>query len=92
MEIHAADSVIDYTLPGAAAGLVCCFANRFAQIVTVDPADGVDTIILDGTALTAGNAIDSPGTAGDQICLIGLDATNWWSSGRVNTWVDGGAD
>ncbi|MGI9296633.1 MAG: hypothetical protein ACR2QC_01885 [Gammaproteobacteria bacterium] len=92
MRINADSGVIDYTLPPAEAGLNICFYSQFASIVTVDPDDTADTITLDGTALAAGNAIDSPGTAGDFICLLAIDATNWLTLGRSGTWVDGGAD
>lgn len=84
--------VIDYTLPGAAAGLECCFYDIAGGVITVDPTDAADTIYLNGTALTAGNAIDSPGAAGDSICLMSLDATRWITINRVGTWIDGGAD
>ena len=66
--------------------------HRDRLLVFADPDDAADTIVLDGTALTAGNAIDSPGTAGDFMCLLAIDATLWLSLGRSGTWVDGGAD
>ena len=50
------------------------------------------TITLDGASLTAGNAIDSPGTAGDFVCLLAVDATNWLVLGKSGTWIDGGTD
>lgn len=92
MRINNDNDVIDYTLPPAEAGLNICFYSRYAAVVTIDVDDGVDVIILDGTALTAGYAIDSPGTAGDFICLSCIDATYWITLGRSGTWVDGGAD
>lgn len=85
--------VIDYTLPGAAAGLNCCFhAGGNAFVVTIDPVDGTDTIFLDGATVGAGDAIDSAGGAGDHICVKGVDATNWMTDNRLGTFVDGGAD
>jgi hypothetical protein len=86
------DDVIDYTLPGAEAGLECCFISMFARVVTVDPVDGTDTIYLNGDTVGAGDAIDSPGTTGDHICVLGLDATRWVTMNMYGTWVDGGAD
>jgi hypothetical protein len=87
------DDVIDYTLPSAVAGMSICFYDNAAngQVVTVDSAAG-DIIVLDGTALDAADAIDSPGDRGDFICLLAIDATNWISLGMNGTWVDGGAD
>jgi len=67
------------------------YAGGFAQVITIDVADGVDIIYLDGVALTAGYSIDSAGGAGDFICLIAVDATNWHTLGRSGTWIDGGA-
>lgn len=86
------NDVIDYTLPDAVAGQSCVFQSLFAQVVTVDCFDTNESIVLDGTALTAGNAIDSPGTAGDYILLVAISSTQWVSMGRSGTWIDGGAD
>lgn len=82
--------VIDYTLPGAAAGLVVMFYDIGGGVITIDPVDATDTIYLNGTALTAGYAIDSPGAVGDFICLIAIDDTRWITAGRSGTWIDGG--
>ena len=84
--------VIDYTLPSVEAGLVVMFYDIGGGVITIDPYDGTDTIYLNGTALTAGNAIDSPGAVGNFICLIGLDDTRWVTVGRSGTFIDGGAD
>ena len=84
--------VIDYTLPAAEAGLVVMFYDIGGGVITIDPYDGTDTIYLNGTAITAGYAIDSPGVVGDFICLIAIDATRWLTAGRSGTWVDGGTD
>jgi len=93
INLNGDDDAIDFTLPVAAAGLVCCFdAYLYSQVITVDPADGADTIILNGVALTAGYAIDSGGVAGEQFCLIGLDATYWRVINGTATISDGGAD
>lgn len=92
-----ATSDTTYTLPAAAAGMAACFYDNGAGTggITIE-IDGSDVIILDGTALTAGNTIDSPGVAGDGangdfICIMAIDATNWVTLGRSGTWVDGGA-
>ena len=84
--------VIDYTLPGAAAGLVVLFYDIGGGVITVDPVDGTDTIYLDGATVGAGDAIDSPGAVGNFICLIAIDDTRWITVGRSGTWIDGGAD
>jgi len=84
--------VIDFTLPGAEAGLVMMFYDIGGGVITIDPVDGTDTIYLNGTSVGAGDAIDSPGAVGDFICLMAIDATRWVTVGRSGTWIDGGAD
>lgn len=83
-----------FELPTGAVGLGCCFfAGTYAQVLTIDVEETADTdvIELNGTALAGGNAIDSGGTAGEMICLE-HDGVNWFNTGRVGVWVDGGAD
>jgi hypothetical protein len=84
--------VIDFTLPGAAAGLVVLFYDIGGGVITVDPVDGTDEIYLNGTSVGAGDAIDSPGAVGDFICLMAIDDTRWVTVGRSGVWIDGGAD
>ena len=84
--------VIDFTLPGAAAGLIVMFYDIAGGVITIDPVDDTDTIYLNGTSVGAGDAIDSPGAVGDFICLMAIDAARWVTVGRSGTWVDGGAD
>lgn len=92
VRINNDNDVIDYTLPPAEAGLNICFYSRYAAVMTIDCDDGADTIVLKGTALTAGNAIDSAGGAGDFVCLLCIDATYWLTLGMSGTFIDGGAD
>ncbi len=92
MRVNNDADVIDYTLPPAAVGLSVCFYGIAAGVITIDPYDGTDTIYLNGTSVGAGDAIDSPGAAGDFICLMALDDTRWITLGRSGTWVDGGVD
>ena len=67
-------------------GLIHLFGHVFS-----DAAAG-DVIWLDGTALAAGNAIDSPGDTGDYIALWAINDTDWFAMGTRGTWIDGGAD
>jgi len=85
-------NVIDFTLPGAVAGLVMMFYDIGGGVITIDPVDGTDTIYLNGTTVGAGDAIDSPGAVGNFICLMAIDDTRWITVGRSGTWIDGGAD
>lgn len=93
-----ATSDTDYTLPGVEAGMSACFYDNGGGTggIIIDAADG-DEILLNGTSVGAGDAIDSPGVAGDGangdfICIMGIDTTYWITFGRSGTWVDGGAD
>jgi len=83
--------VIDFDLPTAEAGLTVLIGANATGVITIDAAAG-DIIVLDGTALDAADAIDSPGARGDFIVLQALDATTWMMLGRSGTWVDGGTD
>jgi len=80
--------VIDFTLPGAAAGLVMMFYDIGGGVITIDPVDGTDTIYLNGTSVGAGDAIDSPGAVGDFIVLMAIDDTRWVTVGRSGVWAD----
>lgn len=93
-----ATSDTDYTLPGVEAGMSACFYDNGGGTggIIIDAAAG-DEILLDGATVGAGDAIDSPGVAGDGangdfICIMGIDTTYWITLGRSGTWVDGGAD
>jgi len=90
MRINYDADVIDYSLPTAETGLVIGFYDKAGGVITVDAASG-DEITLDGTDLTAGYSIDSPGNAGDFIILMAIDATHWIVLGKSGTWIDGGA-
>ena len=85
--INNSNSAKTIVLPPAAVGLHCCFQTDFAQVFTVDTADTSDTIRLDGVALTAGRAIDSPATAGAFVCLLAKDSATWNTAGRSGTWT-----
>ena len=80
-EIHVNSDadVIDFTLPPCRNGLVVGFLDMAGAAITVDPYDGVDKIWLEAADGGAGNEIESDGTIGRYVVLIGLDDTNWWA-------------
>jgi len=85
-------ALVTVTLPNAIPNRSVCFYDLDGTAgVTIDLNDVSDIIVLDGNPLTAGNAIDSPGNAGDFICFLAIDTTNWITLGRSGAWVDGGA-
>lgn len=83
---------VDVTLPTAVAGMNACFSDADGGAVVILDAAAGDEIILYGTGVTVADAIDSAGDAGDYMCLITPDGTNWYTTAFSGTWVDGGAD
>ena len=66
-----------------------------SEVFTINP-DDAEIINLHGTALDAGDSIDSPGQAGDQIVLVattdadGSGTDGWMTMGYVGgDWADG---
>lgn len=96
-EWHTYDNsgVVTITLPEIStcgAGAHACFYDLDGTAILTIDVDAADVITLDGTALDAGDTIDSPGAVGNYICLMSLDAVDdWHTLGRAGTWVDGGA-
>ncbi len=82
----------DVSLPAAIQGMHACWQDQNGGgVVTLDP-NGVETVELGGTVLTAGNAIDSAGDRGDRQCLMSSADGEWIALGGSGTWVDGGAN
>lgn len=73
------------TLPAAAAGLNYCFFTYAAQQIAVDPATGDKIVVLTDAA---GDKITNA-TAGNSICLVAVDATDWVAVAINGTWADG---
>ena len=76
-----------------ASGQSACFYSMTAINVTLDTS-ATDIIVLNGTALAAGNSIDSDDSIGAFICLISQEvggADKWFTLGRAGVWTDGGA-
>ena len=63
-----------------------------AHLNSVTSNDAADQFILaNGTALDAQNELDLAGAAGSQVCIMCLQANEWWVTGYIGTPVDGGA-
>lgn len=89
-----------YTLPAAGEagyGSTVCIYVRDASETVVIEVDNADKIRLYATALDAGDTIDSPGAAGNFVCLMAVTDTDgsgtdgWITLGASGTWTDGGA-
>ena len=78
------------SLPAASSGANVCVYAKTDQQIHIDP-NGVQVMVLNGTALTGGNKISSPAspTAGNFACVLS-DGTSWFVLGKAGTWTDGG--
>ena len=87
------DSAKSFTLPLAEAGLLVSFANAlYAKVITVDVAAGDIILLNDGTALDAGDAVDSAGAITDKGGFLALNDTYWMIYSQQGAWADGGAE
>jgi hypothetical protein len=75
---------VTFSLPAAGKGYEFCFYVFEAQQVYVDPATGDQIFDLTNAS---GDRIGSS-TAGDFVCLLGLDGSNWLPLGSSGTWAD----
>jgi hypothetical protein len=81
-----AATAIVYNLPGAAAGRKYCFANSYngsaADTGTLKIQTSIGQfIIASGTLSVSNGYIISLGSAGDEICVLGVDTTHWEVTG-----------
>ena len=83
---------VDYAMPSAIAGLSVYVKADSAHKITLDSAAGDIITLIDGTNLTAANAIDSNASDGASIRMIAVDSTYWKVVSQVGAWSDGGAD
>ena len=85
-------ALADYDLPACSAGLVVEVFAEEANTIVLDSV-GDDIIhFIDGSTVTAADAIDSDGNISSSIKMICHDATNWWVKSQVGVWVDGGTN
>lgn len=75
----------------ATAKYMACYYSDGANVVKVDPQSASMEIFLNGATIAAGDEIDSPGAAGDFICIQNRSTTKATTLGRSGTWIDGGA-
>ena len=87
--INGDNDAIDFTLPSAVAGMSACFmqGQGAAGAITVQPNTG-DYLVVDGVRGTAATDYASSGAAGDKICIIAMDATDWIVTSESGTWSE----
>lgn len=80
-----ATSIVTFSLPTAAAGLIYSFAVQDADGIIVDANTG-DTINIAGSvSATSGNATST--TIGSTLTLVAINATEWVAVKSLGTWV-----
>lgn len=77
---------IEYDLPVSERNLPVAFLDEAGGIITIDP-NGTDYIIIDGVSAGAGDTIESDGTLGRYIVLLGLGGGAWMAL-PANGWAD----
>ncbi len=74
----------EITLPAGVAGMSVCVQVPAATLVPVGP-NGTDVIVLEGTALSAGQAFSIAAVAGNFACLIADAVNHWVTAGTKGT-------
>jgi len=82
-----ATDAITINLPVAKEGDLVTIYSVGSTLITVNP-DNSDKIVLDGTALSNGQAILSGSLAGDFITLVGY-TDGWIQIGKSGAWTAG---
>jgi len=77
------------TLPTAVAGYSGCFlaGQGVTAIIQLTPGAS-DYLVVDGARGTVATAYASDGSAGDKICFIAADDTDWYITSEVGTWSE----
>lgn len=77
-----------YTLPTAVAGYSGCVAagQGVTAVIGLLPATG-DYLVEDGVRGTAATELESGGDAGDKICFVAANDTDWYVT-VVGTWAE----
>ena len=78
------------TLPTAVVGMNIMIYSHDAAVKNIDPYSS-EVIELNGTALTGGYQIKSPGAAGNFVTLICRTTGVWTTLGMSGTWVTNGS-
>jgi len=88
MVVNGDADAIEFDLDSALVGMSIMVIDGGGSAMTVDPADG-NTIVYDGTAAAAGEALISSGAKGDFITLICVTANEWIAIGHdSNGWTE----
>ena len=79
---------IEMDLDAAVVGMSMLVLSNAAGAITLDP-NGTDTLVYEGTAAAAGEALISSGAKGDSLSIVCLVANQWLVIGHdVNGWTE----
>jgi len=79
---------IEMDLDAAVAGMSMLILDGAGGAITLDP-NGTDTIVYEGTAAAAGEALISSGAKGDTLSIVCVVANQWLVIGHdVNGWTE----
>jgi hypothetical protein len=80
---------IDATLPSAVAGMCVCIYQGQGNTgaITIQP-NTSDYLVIDGARGTAATDYASTGAAGDRICVVAADATDWIVTSKTGTFSE----
>ena len=78
---------VHYDLPNVELGLSVMIYDLKGGVITIDP-NLTDVILLNGVTVGAGDTIESSGTIGELITLIGISDTEWLAIDKPLEWVD----
>jgi hypothetical protein len=81
-----ASAGVERDLPASERDLVVAFLAEEAYAITIDP-NGTDYIIISGVSAGAGDTIESDGTLGRYIVLLGLGGGAWMALPAAG-WAD----
>jgi hypothetical protein len=89
--VNTNDGTKTFVLPTAEAGMAVCVKHGqgIAQILRIDT-DGTDFIVKsDGTRTSAGGEYyGATSSNSNAVCVIAVDATDWYVTGEVGTWTE----
>ena len=77
------------TLPTLEQGMWACVKATTTAVISID-LQATDTWTLDGTALTAGDKITSPGVIEDTICFYSDNDNSIRAIHNPDSFIDGG--
>lgn len=90
-QTHVVTGAYTLSLPKAVVGYRATFMASTAAVFSIDLVTGTDVIVLNGTALTAGNKVTSDGTINAEVYVECRISGKYHINSIVGLAIDGGA-